>query len=266
MTSNTGTQSPNGGAIAAVALYPGVAALAWRHIVSWMALSVAAGAVNAGAFVVCERFVTHVTGTITMIGMDAHRLLLMLEYILVLVAFIAGAMASVLPVQARAYQGKAPLYRAPLVVVAFLTGCTAIAGHLGVFGPIGGTVEEPADFGFLCILGFLMGLLNASVGTNTGLAIRATHMTGPATDFGVHLATAWLLVGEQRRTALSWAALRAGKMMAFALGAVLMVPAMRSGGYLGFLLPTALFLPALRSFVPVPALPSVVDGAVRHQR
>ena len=44
--------------------------LSLRHSPSWMLLSLAAGAVNAGAFVVCERFVSHVTGVVSRIGID----------------------------------------------------------------------------------------------------------------------------------------------------------------------------------------------------
>jgi hypothetical protein len=41
----------------------------------------------------CERFVSHVTGTVTRIGVDAREMLA-LEYALVLAAFMAGALAS----------------------------------------------------------------------------------------------------------------------------------------------------------------------------
>ena len=75
--------------------------LSLRHAPSMFLLAMGAGAVNAGAFAVCERFVTHVTGTATRIGIDVGQWTLMLEYSAVLLAFIAGAMASVLAIQGR---------------------------------------------------------------------------------------------------------------------------------------------------------------------
>ena len=42
---------------------PASEVLTLRHGLSWMMLACASGAVNAGAFLACDRFVTHVTGT-----------------------------------------------------------------------------------------------------------------------------------------------------------------------------------------------------------
>lgn len=126
------------------------------------------------------------------------------------------------------------------------------AGGRGVaFGPIGGEVEQPADVVFLGILAFSMGLLNAAVASSTNSAVRITHMTGPTTDLGVHLATAWLAVGDDRIMALRHAALRATKLIAFIAGAALMGATIQPLGYLAFLMPAvAIVLATLVSFVP----------------
>ena len=52
-------------------------------------------ATNAGALFACERFVSHVTGTVTRIGVDSAGILA-LDYALVLAAFISGAMSAIL--------------------------------------------------------------------------------------------------------------------------------------------------------------------------
>jgi uncharacterized membrane protein YoaK (UPF0700 family) len=216
-----------------------------------MVLALAAGCVNAGAFIACERFVTHVTGTVTRIGLDSGVLGLMGDYMLVLMSFISGAMASVLAIQGRALRGKRPLHALPLLIVATVLLVTALVGHLGAFGPIGGRSEEPIDFALLCVLAFAMGLMNASVASSTALAVRTTHMTGPASDLGVHLATAWLTTGHDRTQALRLAALRGGKVFSFGLGAALMVLAMRMLGYLAFVAPaTFVLIATARSFLP----------------
>jgi uncharacterized membrane protein YoaK (UPF0700 family) len=147
-----------------VALHSARDVLSRSHLPTWLMLAAAAGSVNAGALLACSRFVSHVTGTVTQIGVDfGASLVLAFDYTLVLLAFIAGAMASVIPIQGRFHRGKAPLHAAPLVVVALVVLGTGVLGHFGVFGPIGGEIEEAADFWLLCVLAFAMGLLNATV-------------------------------------------------------------------------------------------------------
>lgn len=222
-----------------------------RHVPSWMLLAFAAGAVNAGALLACQRFVSHVTGTATRIGVDAGSFWLAFDYTIVLSCFLFGAMTSVLALGARRARGKQPMWSVPLLLVAVILGAVAVAGHLGAFGRFGGSVESSADFFLLSVLAFAMGLQNAAVASTTGLAIRTTHMTGPTTDLGIHLATAYFEQGETRRAALRGAALRGGKLLSFVLGGALMMPLAASFAYLSFLLPTALVLGATAlSFVP----------------
>src|SRR5687768_10610071 len=127
-----------------------------RHAPSWLMLAAAAGAVNVLAYLACSRFVTHVTGTITHVGMDIGSVGLMLDYALVLAAFIGGAAAATAMIDGRHLQKKKPLYAAPLILVAAILTGIALAGRTGTFGPFGGTVETTGDFAFLCILAFAM--------------------------------------------------------------------------------------------------------------
>jgi uncharacterized membrane protein YoaK (UPF0700 family) len=243
--------------------------LSKRHIFSMWLLALGAGAVNAGAFAACSRFVTHVTGTATQIGLDFGQWFLMFEYLLVLVAFIAGAMASVLAIQARGMRGRRPLYAVPLFAAAALVCVTAAVGTLGLFGPLGGSVEEPADFACLSLLAFAMGLLNAGVASGTALSVRTTHMTGPASDFGVSLATALLSRGAARQAAFGVAVLRGGKVVAFIFGGALMLPLLAALGWAAFALPAAFIAAAtLRSFVmaPSPLARPVKGGAAAALR
>jgi hypothetical protein len=60
----------------------------------WLTATFSAGMVNTITFLACQRFVTHVTGHLTLIGKDIHQVVLMLDYVLVLLSFIAGAMLS----------------------------------------------------------------------------------------------------------------------------------------------------------------------------
>ena len=122
----------------------------------------------------------------------------------------------------------------------------------GRFGRFGGThAADPPPFVLLSLLAFAMGLQNAAVASTTGLAVRTTHLTGPATDLGIHLGAAWLATGDERRAALRGAALRGGKVVAFTLGASLSVPLAGSFGFGALLAPAAFVLvAAVLSFVP----------------
>lgn len=245
-----------------VALHTPSTIFSWRHAPTWMLLAFGAGSVNAGAFLACQSFVSHVTGTATKVGMDTGIWAVMMDYGFVILFFIFGAMTSVLALDGRHHRGKAPLHALPLLLVSLLLAGVALAGTLGAFGPFGQTVEQSPEFLLLMILAFAMGLQNATVATTTGLAVRTTHMTGPASDLGVHLATAYFASGEARRAALKGAALRFGKMASFILGAAVIVPVAREAEYLAFLLPACIVLLATAlSFVPAWSRPDPAPAA-----
>src|SRR5687768_12944157 len=96
-----------------------------RHAPTWLMLSFASGAVNAIAVLACERYVTHVTGTVTRLGMEMARLNVLEDFALVVGAFIAGAMLSSALINGRVHRGLTPLYWLPLTIVA---GATAACG------------------------------------------------------------------------------------------------------------------------------------------
>ena len=216
-----------------------------RHVPSWLLLAAAAGTVNGVAFLICEQFVTHVTGTVTRLGLEWPVVGLAAEYAAVVLSFIAGATTSVIVIQARTRRGGQPRWATPLVSVALILVGVAVAGRAGAFGRFGGTVAaDPPPVTLLSILAFAMGLQNAAVASTTGLAVRTTHLTGPTTDLGIHLGTAMLVTGVERRVALRGAALRGGKILAFMAGAGLSVPLSGAFGYLALLAPSAFILVA----------------------
>jgi uncharacterized membrane protein YoaK (UPF0700 family) len=221
-----------------------------RHAPSWLMLCFAAGSVNGIALLACERFVTHVTGTVTRLGLELMRTAIMLDFLLVLISFIAGATSAGLMINGRAHRRLAPLFSLPLWVAASTIAMIGLVGHMGWLGPFGGTVDEPSDFVLLCALSFAMGLQNAAVATSTGQLVRTTHLTGPATDLGVHLAELMFADGQVRQTARQHAALRAGKLTAYCAGAVAAVPLAHSLQFLGLLVPAMVIGAAtLLSFV-----------------
>src|SRR5262245_36666715 len=93
----------------------------FRHIPSWLMLSFSSGCVNATAFMACQRLVTHITGTVTQLGVQIARLDILVDFAVVIVCFIAGAMMAAVMINGRAHRGKPPLYTLPLIVVALTT-------------------------------------------------------------------------------------------------------------------------------------------------
>lgn len=222
-----------------------------RHTPSWLLLAGASGLVNGLAFLACEQYVTHVTGTATRLGLEWPHAGIALEYAVVVLSFIFGAMASVLALQARIFRGRHPYWAMPLVIVALTLTGVALIGLTGVFGPFGGVVTADPPFVLLSLLAFASGLQNAAVATCTGLAVRTTHLTGPATDLGIHLGVAYFTRGGDRRAALRGAVLRGGKVIAFVSGAGLALPLAGAAGYLAFFVPAVgVLIAAGLSFIP----------------
>lgn len=114
-------------------------------------------------------------------------------------------------------------------------------------------MDQLADYGLLAVLCFAMGLQNGAVTSSTGLVVRTTHLTGPATDLGLSLSELVFLDGERRALAKRNSALRAGKIVAFITGAALAVPLSREFEYAALFVPAAAIVVAnFLSFCPVP--------------
>jgi len=208
------------------------------RLLGWFVLAFSAGAVNAIAFAACARFVTHVTGIVTRIGLDAGHVVLLLEYFLVLGAFVLGAASAVALCDGRRWRGLSPRPWLPLAAVSAVLGTVGVAGELGAFGTFGGGVEEPGDFALLTVLAFAMGMQNAGVATATGMLVRTTHMTGPATDLGIAISTLLHAApAEVLAAARASVVLRAGKIASFAAGAGAGLVLAHALGYVAFAAP-----------------------------
>jgi len=226
------------------------AVLSARNFPAWILLASSAGAVNAIAFLACARFVAHVSGNATSFGTSAAALDVAEDYGLVLLCFVAGAMVSGSLIDGRSQRKKTPLFAAPLLLTVGILVVVGTAGMLGLFGEFNGTADGVHDLIFVSVLSFAMGVQNAAVASATGLLVRTTHMTGPATDLGVQLATALHATGETRKTAFKQALLRATKITSFTVGAALGVPLAMFLKYGAFLVPAGfVFVATVMSFV-----------------
>lgn len=224
-----------------------------RHVPSWLLLAAAGGTVNAIGFVAHARFVSHVTGTISSVGMEASAGKLAVESAFILGCLVLGAMSATPLVGGG--DGRAPRHALPLVLVAGILAALAGIGAAGAFGTFGDD-NEARNFVFLSVLSFTMGLQNAAVAAATRLVVRTTHMTGAATDLGMHLGIAFRSDGEARRAAFRQAALRAGKIAAFTIGAAGGAVLAAKLGFFALAFPAvAVGCATVASFVGSPAQP-----------
>lgn len=237
---------------AQVALHTPATIYTWRHIPSWLLLAAAAGYVNGFAFAACQQFVTHVTGTATRLGLEWPHTGVAAEYAAVLLSFVAGAAAAAAVLIWRAKRGKADRWALPLFAVAALLAGVGVAGAAGAFGHFGGLVAtDPPPVGLLSLLAFAAGVQNAAVASTTGMSVRTTHFTGPLTDLGMLVGAAAFAAPADRRPLLRGAALRAGMLAAFVLGAGLSLRLSGAMGYLALLVPSGfVVVSGALSFIP----------------
>ncbi len=218
-----------------------------RAMLGWVGFSLTAGCVNAGAFLACRNFVSHVTGMVTSLSLDVPRPPLAFEYALVLAAFVVGAAVAALAAETWRERRQAAFVLPIMLSFVALLG-VALAGRAGLFGAFGAPTSEtggPASFALLGALAAAMGLLNASVALATSNAVRSTHMTGPATDLAANLVRAALGSGEASARELRWASLRAAKLVAFAVGGAVAAACAGRLHYDVFLLAAAVLVVAL---------------------
>lgn len=146
---------------------------AWIYL-GGFALAVVAGLVNAVGFLgLYQQALTHLTGTLTVLGMELARgrYPVALHALSILLAFFAGCVLSGVVVA----QGQLKLGRRYGVALSLESAALFGAVILLQRGSITGE--------YLAALA--CGLQNAMATTYSGAAMRTTHMTGMVTDIGI---------------------------------------------------------------------------------
>lgn len=211
------------------------------YISLWAMLGFQAGFINAFGFLACGRYVSHVTGFGTQIGVAAaeKNLWLAIELLGFPLSFIFGAFVSAFFTSARLERGLVPRYGLITLMLPVVVVLLGIAGSAGVFGPFGGPLIRVHDLALLFLLSFVCGMQNGCFATLTKGQIRTTHLTGISTDIGTDLARLWFgKLGPKeyeltRKTNLS----RIATFCAFSLGSIVSVHLARKLGYAALLFP-----------------------------
>lgn len=200
---------------------------------------------NVGGFLAVHRFVSHVTGFATYIGIEIAygNLFNMFSIMSVPCFFILGSMISGFLVDRKRLKGKSPSYFLTMSLVASCFFLVALLGNIGYFGAFGEPLDIYRDYFILVLLCMACGLQNAVITSVSGAVVRTTHLTGVSTDLGIGL----VRVLFNRSTSLSsiknevkanW--LRLGIILFFiqgsAIGGVLFLKYQYSGFYLPVLI------------------------------
>lgn len=204
-------------------------------------LSFLAGNVNAGGFMACGRFVTHVTGFATLFGIDmaSGNLQLAIGMMSVPLYFLLGAMISAFLIDRRLKQGKPGLYHWVMALMVFCYLVASIGGQLGYFGIFGDGINLRQDYILLALLCGASGLQNASITTFSGSVVRTTHLTGITTDLGIGLVHLFFPSPERenytKTVRANW--LRVVTIAAFMLGSIAGAYLFLEFQYKGFFVP-----------------------------
>lgn len=229
----------------------------------WLMLALHAGYLNAGGFLACHRFVSHMTGFGTQIGVSLghNEFAVALEMVLVPIFFILGAGTAGYMMDRKLVKDEQPRVIRGMIWVVILDAMVWLGGVSGWFGEFGEPLVQQRDFALLFILVFTCGLQNGLFVTVTSGQIRTTHITGLATDVGLHAVKIFSMSDQapDKKELAQKNFLRVKTMIAFSIGSLISALVFQHYGYWGFLysflfsLVILLYLKFLvsRVFVPV---------------
>ena len=212
------------------------------NVTLWILLAFQAGFINAGGFMAFSRFVSHITGYGSHVGLQLSQgnYSLALEMSLAPVFFVAGAAFSGYLIDRNVYQEKSPKIELSLVIQSALLMLMFVLGEAALFGVFGEPLVLQRDFALLFCLCFVCGLQNATFTCLTGGQIRTTHMTGVATDFGMNLVRIpYLTVDDSERSRQKRInAIRFLTFNSFMIGSAFSAEVFFNIGYHGFIIPS----------------------------
>jgi len=212
-----------------------------QNVALWLLLAFQAGFINAGGFMAFARFVSHVTGYGSNVGLQLSEgnYSLALEMSLAPLFFIAGAVFSGYLIDRNVYQEKFPKIELSLLFQSSLLFLMFFMGEAGLFGNFGEPLVLQRDFALLFSLCFVCGLQNATFTCLTNGQIRTTHMTGVATDFGMNLVRIpYLKIDDKERDRQNRInSIRLGTFSIFMIGSAVAAEIFYHLGYHGFIVP-----------------------------
>lgn len=206
----------------------------------WMIMSFQAGYVNVGGFYTSGAFVSHVTGTSSNIGIGISRydITFLLNFLVILIAFITGAAFASYYISKKQDEGKDPNYLRVLFIKSLFFFMVLLLSEMDLILPdlmSAATVNTWIIF----FLSFCCGIQNSTCAQATGGFLKPTHMTGLSTDIGINLARYFKpgVDKAKREEELHKNNLRISILGSFISGGVIASFIFTKNGHYGFIFP-----------------------------
>lgn len=203
-----------------------------------------AGAINAGGFLACHRFVSHTTGFATHFGAEfaSGQFFSAIGIASVPVFFLLGTMLSAYFVDRRISLNKQPQYSLLSWMMFTLLILATIGGEAQWYGEFGSPLSIEPDYPLLALLTTTCGIQNAMITSASGAAIRTTHLTGVTTDLGIGLMRILSRGKNDQITVVEkkYTTIRLGIILFFIFGSTVASYIFYAFQYRGFLLPAGI--------------------------
>ena len=176
-----------------------------RHVWMWLLSSLKAGFINSAGFLATGKFVSHVTGFGTQVGVAIGHddLLFGAELLIIPISFIMGGVITSLMLDKKNTGNETPPYHLVQGLITFLIFIVILLGEsswVNIITPFDTDLNYNfVEFIVIALLCLICGLKNALVTWTTFGKIRVTHLTGLSTDIGLHLTRTIFNRGESTR-------------------------------------------------------------------
>ena len=193
--------------------------LAGKDTWPWYLLAFQAGAINSAGYLACHRFVSHVTGFGTRIGIElgTQNHLMALEMSFKFLFFLIGALIVGL-IFYQLKRTKEEKFFISMSLLTFILLTIYVLGEIGLFGVFGEPLLLQRDIALLCTLCFACGIQNGATSIISSGLMRTTHMTGLTTDLGTGIAK---VIAEKDKMELRLVKVRFNLIAYFTIGAML---------------------------------------------
>lgn len=211
----------------------------------WYIIAFKAGFLNSAGFLITGKFVSHITGFGTQIGIALGHddYFFGAELLIIPFSFIAGSVLVSYILDKRYIPGETPPYWKVQAVITTLLLIIIIIGEVGWF-----QIEKSfdGDSSYNLIELFVIGTLCCICGMKNGLVtwatygkIRVTHLTGMATDIGLNLLRSifkdWPSHRLNEKPIVNL--IRTMTLISFSIGALVSAIIFTRVGFIGFLIP-----------------------------
>jgi uncharacterized membrane protein YoaK (UPF0700 family) len=216
-----------------------------RNTALWLISAFKAGFINSAGFLITGKFVSHVTGFGTQVGiaLGHHEYFFGAELLIIPVSFILGGVVTSFVLDRDYSTGETPPY---WKVQTLITGLLILLILLGE--NLLNSAKAPFDtdenynvleFSIIALLCFVCGLKNSLVTWSTFGRIRVTHLTGLSTDIGLHLlrTLGWKQKSPRFQESRFINVLRILTFLFFSFGALISAVLYPDLGFKGFFIP-----------------------------